>query len=79
MWLCALMVTEGLLHNKPVQGLRLINDITGFMPNQPKIDQSLYWLGDGSPISMATSDYLLVMSSNESETGLLHFRRLTDK
>ena len=25
---------EGLLHNKPVQGLRLTYYITGFMPNQ---------------------------------------------
>ena len=47
--------------NKPVQGLRLANFITGFMPNQPKIDRSLYQLGDRSPILMATSDYLPVI------------------
>ena len=37
---------EGVLRNKPVQGLRLTNHITGFMPNQLKIDRSLYQLGD---------------------------------
>ena len=30
---------EGLLHNKPVQGLRLTNFITGITPNQLKIDR----------------------------------------
>ena len=51
----------GLLHNKPVQGLRLTNFITGITPNQLKIDRSLYQLGDRSPILMATSDYLPVI------------------
>ena len=51
----------GLLHNKPVQGLRLTNCFTGITPNQLTIDQSLYQLGDRSPILMATSDYLPVI------------------
>ena len=51
----------GLLHNKPVQGLRLTNCITGITPNRLKIDRSLYQLGDRSPILMATSDYLPVI------------------
>ena len=44
---------EGLLHNKPVQGLRLTNCITGFMLNQLKIDRSLYQLGVLIQLSVA--------------------------
>ena len=55
------ITSEGLLHSKPVQGLRLTNYISGFTPNQLKIDPSLYQLGDRSPILMATSDYLPVI------------------
>ena len=36
---------EGLLHNKPVQGLRLTNCITGFTSNQLKIDRWFSWFG----------------------------------
>ena len=39
----------------------LTNCITGITPNQLKIDQSLYQLGDQSPILMAASDYLPVI------------------
>ena len=36
------LVGEGLLHSKPVQGIRLTNYITGFTPNQ-LIETSVYF------------------------------------